>query len=97
MHVSLKKKNRPLTSGNRLRIALISYDFGEYCVRLASALAQHAEVLLVIPERIVGAHISKLNDAVQLLSFPIRDFASRSSNLGPFERYSRKSTDSHQT
>jgi glycosyltransferase involved in cell wall biosynthesis len=69
MHVSLKKKNRPLTSGNRLRIALISYDFGEYCVRLASALAQHAEVLLVIPERIVGAHISKLNDAVQLLSF----------------------------
>src|SRR5580704_794683 len=70
MHASLKKKNRPLTSGNRLRIALISYDFGEYSVRLASALAQHAEVLLVIPERMVGPHISKLNDAVHLLSFP---------------------------
>jgi glycosyltransferase involved in cell wall biosynthesis len=52
----------------RLRVALISFNFGEYCVRLASALAAHAEVLLVIPENVVGPCGAKLNGAVHLFS-----------------------------
>jgi len=55
---------------NRLRVALISYNFGEYCVRLANALAAHAEVLLVIPGQIVRPHMAKLDETVCLVSFP---------------------------
>ena len=58
-----------MTSRDRLRVALISYNFGEYCVRLASALAQHAEVLLIIPDRMVEPFIAKLGNSVQLFSF----------------------------
>jgi glycosyltransferase involved in cell wall biosynthesis len=31
-----------------MRVALLSYDFGEYCVRLANALAKRADVLLLL-------------------------------------------------
>src|SRR2546429_7138903 len=58
-----------MTSRARLRVALISYNFGEYCVRLASALAQRAEVLLIIPDRMVEPFIAKLSNSVQLFSF----------------------------
>ena len=58
-----------MASRNRLRVALISYNFGEYCVRLASAIAQRAEVLLIIPDRMVEPHVDKLNSSVRLLSF----------------------------
>src|SRR6266478_7892218 len=58
-----------MASRDRLRVALISYNFGEYCVRLASAIAQRAEVLLIIPDRMVGPHVDKLNSSVRLLSF----------------------------
>ena len=54
---------------DHLRVALISFNFGEYCVRLASALARDAEVLLVLPEHLVEPHIAKLNDNVRLFSF----------------------------
>lgn len=63
-------QSRSTVSGNRLRVALISFGFGEYCVRLASALAQHAEVLLVLPEGAVSPHIAKLDAAVHLFTFP---------------------------
>jgi len=53
----------------RLRVALISYNFGEYCVHLASALAEHADVLLIIPDRLVEPHLAKLNTSVRLFSF----------------------------
>jgi glycosyltransferase involved in cell wall biosynthesis len=56
-------------SKDRLRVALISFNFGEYCVRLASALAQQADVLLVLPEHLVEPHLAKLNDSVHLFSF----------------------------
>jgi len=58
-----------MASRDRLRVALISYNFGEYCVRLASAIAQRAEVLLIIPDRMVEPHVDKLNSSVRLLSF----------------------------
>lgn len=54
----------------RLRVAFVSFDFGEYCVRLASALAQHADVLLLIPHNLVEPHLAKLGKAVSLVSFP---------------------------
>lgn len=58
-----------MISRDRLRVALISFDFGEYCVGLASALAEQAELLLVLPRHEVGPHKSKLNDNVRLFSF----------------------------
>lgn len=53
----------------RLRVALVSTDFGKYCVRLASALVQHAEVLLVLPQHGVDPHIGHLHNDVRLYSF----------------------------
>jgi glycosyltransferase involved in cell wall biosynthesis len=70
-----------MASKERLRVALISYNFGEYCVHLASALAEHADVLLIIPDRLVEPHVAKLNTSVRLFSFshprlrqPVRQF-----------------------
>lgn len=58
-----------MTSQNRLRVAFISYNFGEYCFRLVNALAEHADVLLVMPEQIIEPHQNKLNESVKLLRF----------------------------
>jgi starch synthase len=70
-----------MSSGDRLRVALISYNFGEYCVRLASALAEHADVLLLAPDDLIAPHVAKLNSSVRLFSFskprlrqPVRQF-----------------------
>jgi glycosyltransferase involved in cell wall biosynthesis len=52
-----------------LRVALISSNFGEYCVRLANAVSRHADVLLVLPDRLAATHAEKLDAAVQLFSF----------------------------
>ena len=52
-----------------LKVAFLSFDFGEYSVRLASALAQDAEVLLLLPERKAAPHLSKLADAVKFEPF----------------------------
>jgi len=57
-------------SGNRLRVALISFNFPEYCIRVANALSEHADVLLFLPDRLAAPHIAKLCDAVRLVSFP---------------------------
>src|SRR2546421_11360822 len=70
MREDLKDTHGKADSGDRLRVALISYDFGEYCIRLASALAQHAEVLLALPERMAGPYRAKLNAAVHFFPFP---------------------------
>ena len=56
-------------SRNRLRVAFISYNFGEYCVRLVNVLAEHADVLLVMPEQIIAPHTAKLKEAVRLVAF----------------------------
>jgi len=56
-------------SGRRLRVALISHTFGEYCVRLANGLAQQAKVLLLLPTHIAAPHVASLNDAVRFLDF----------------------------
>jgi glycosyltransferase involved in cell wall biosynthesis len=58
-----------MVSRDRIRVALISFNFGEYCVRLASGLAQHAEVLLLLPEPEIESHLAKLHEAVHLFTF----------------------------
>src|SRR5882762_3252458 len=58
-----------MTSRERLRVALVSSNFGEYCIRLANALSRHADVLLVLPDRLADAHKEKLDDRVRLFSF----------------------------
>jgi starch synthase len=66
-----------LPSRGRLRVALVSFNFGEYCIRLASGLAQHADVLLLMPDNLVKPHIARLDSGVRLVSLPnarIRQF-----------------------
>src|ERR1700730_15424073 len=58
-----------MPSSQRLRVALLSTNFGEYCVRLANALSRYADVLLVTPDRLVAPHADKLDSAVRLFSF----------------------------
>lgn len=52
-----------------MRVALVSYDFAEYCLRLAGALADHAEVLLVLPEQLVAPHRQLLDPRVRFAPF----------------------------
>ena len=52
-----------------MRIALISYDFGEYCTRLASALAQTEDVLLCLPQDEAGPYAHLLHPTVSLAAF----------------------------
>jgi len=33
-----------------MRVAFVSFDFGEYCVRLAGGISRHADVLLCLPK-----------------------------------------------
>jgi glycosyltransferase involved in cell wall biosynthesis len=52
-----------------MKVALISFDFGEYCIRLASALARETEVLLMLPHQRAAPHVSKLDQAVRFQPF----------------------------
>ena len=52
-----------------MRIAFISYDFGEYCIQHANGLLDAGEVLLVIPTRLLGPFRETLDDAVELRTF----------------------------
>ena len=58
-----------MPSRGRLRVALVSSNFGEYCIRLANAVSRHADVLLVMPDRLAAPHVEKLESAVRLFSF----------------------------
>lgn len=69
--------------GQGIKVAIISFDFGEYCIRLASALAQEANVLLLLPHQRAAQHISVLDQAVRFQPFyhprlrqPLRQMAS---------------------
>ncbi len=52
-----------------MRVAFLSFDFGEYCIRLASALAREAEVRLMLPYDQAEHYLSWLDPAVDLHPF----------------------------
>src|SRR5712672_1566090 len=58
-----------MSPSRRLRIAMISSNFGEYCIRLANAVSRHADVMLLVPDRLLAAHVQKLDPAVRVFSF----------------------------
>ena len=55
--------------GDRLRAVLLSYDFGEYCIRLASALAGEATLSLLLARVQAEPHLSKLSPTVDFRPF----------------------------
>jgi glycosyltransferase involved in cell wall biosynthesis len=54
-----------------MRVAMISFDAGEYSVQLCSALAEHAEVLMAMPSGCLAPHRAKLNPAVQVHEYDL--------------------------
>lgn len=52
-----------------MKIAFVSYDFGEYSIQMASALAREAHVLLVLPAGLAAPHLSRLDPTVEFYPF----------------------------
>ncbi|MGD9048584.1 MAG: glycosyltransferase family 4 protein [Anaerolineae bacterium] len=52
-----------------MKVAFLSFHFGEYSVRLASALAQETRVLLLLPCEKAAPHLSRLDPAVNFRPF----------------------------
>jgi glycosyltransferase involved in cell wall biosynthesis len=52
------------------KVAFLSFDYGEYSVRLASALAENASVLLLLPEGLADSYLPQLDPRVVLQTFP---------------------------
>ncbi len=52
-----------------VKVALISYDWGEYCIRLASELAQEAQVCLLLAEQQARPHLNRLDQRVNFHPF----------------------------
>lgn len=52
-----------------MKVGLVSYDFGEYCMRLASALSAMADVALLLPRQLAGPHMSALDPQVNFEPF----------------------------
>jgi glycosyltransferase involved in cell wall biosynthesis len=52
-----------------MRVAFLSFDFGEYCIRLASALARQADVLLLLPHQQAAPHLSLLEQTLNFQPF----------------------------
>ncbi len=54
-----------------MKIAFVAFDFGEYCVRLASGIAQGADTKLLcfLPREEADPYLHLLSDSVDLVSF----------------------------
>jgi glycosyltransferase involved in cell wall biosynthesis len=52
-----------------MNVALVAYDFEEYCIRLASGLADMANVLLLLPSEPAEPHLSALDGRVAFQPF----------------------------
>jgi glycosyltransferase involved in cell wall biosynthesis len=52
-----------------MKVALLSYDFAEYCIRLASALSRSADVLLLLPRQSAEPYLSVLDPSVNYQPF----------------------------
>lgn len=55
--------------GTYMKVAFLSFGFGEYCVRLTSALSHSCELLLLLPDREAAPYAHMLNEHVKLQSF----------------------------
>jgi glycosyltransferase involved in cell wall biosynthesis len=52
-----------------MKVALVSFDFGEYSVRLASALASEVQVSLQMPDELASGYLADLDPRVQFRPF----------------------------
>jgi glycosyltransferase involved in cell wall biosynthesis len=52
-----------------MKVAFLSFGFGEYCIPLASALARRADVLLLLPHQEAAPHLSLLKQTVNFQPF----------------------------
>lgn len=52
-----------------MRVALVSYDFPEYCIQQANGLARHADVLLMLPEVDAKEYTTALDPVVRFQPF----------------------------
>jgi glycosyltransferase involved in cell wall biosynthesis len=52
-----------------MKVAFVSFDLGEYCIKLASAMAPEVEVLLLLPEHMGQRHSSQLNPLLKFKPF----------------------------
>jgi len=52
-----------------MRIAFVSYDFGEYSIRHANALQHWGEVLLILPRQLSDPHLSLVDSQVDFRPF----------------------------
>jgi len=54
-----------------MKVALVAFDFGEYCLRLASGIAddEHTKVALFIPDCESNPYLHLLSDSVDLRAF----------------------------
>ena len=53
----------------RLRVAFISYDFGEYSIEHANGLLTSGDVMLIIPRELADPHLSLLDPQVDFRPF----------------------------
>jgi glycosyltransferase involved in cell wall biosynthesis len=53
----------------RLKVAFLSFDFGEYSIRLASALAREVEVLLLLAREVSLPYLTLVDKAVSFQPF----------------------------
>ncbi|MBL8132453.1 MAG: glycosyltransferase family 4 protein [Anaerolineae bacterium] len=52
-----------------MKVALIAFNYAEYCIRLANGLAEQAEVMLLLPRAIAQPHLRLAAPAVRLEMF----------------------------
>jgi glycosyltransferase involved in cell wall biosynthesis len=52
-----------------VKVALVSYDFGDYCIRLANGLASTVDVLLLAPAQLAAPYASTLDARVTFHPF----------------------------
>lgn len=58
-----------LTVQRRLRVAMVSFDFPEYVIRLAGGLAQHVDVMLCLPEDEAAGYLPLIDPAIRFVPF----------------------------
>lgn len=76
-----------------MRVAFLAFDFGEYCVRLAGALATDHEVMLIVPDSIASPYLPLLrgNVALRLFSKPrLRQVLTQLSAVAEIHRHIRE-------